>query len=157
MRVIGAAFGIEWRLDLNDARAKPFDHRLDDVIATDAQAFACDLGRQVPVTEVPRDPDQIVRIAAANFDERFGRGDDLDQPSVVQHEGITAAQGDRMFQIEQEFQSARAGHRHPPAMTVVEIEHDGISRRIRPAMLLANMRGADHVSLLTILSARSTV
>src|SRR4051794_13141250 len=53
MRIIGAAFGIEWRLDLNDARAKPLDHCLDDVIATDAQAFARDLGRQMPVAEVP--------------------------------------------------------------------------------------------------------
>ena len=42
MRVagIGAAFGIERRLDLDHARAKPFHHRLDHVIAADAQAFA---------------------------------------------------------------------------------------------------------------------
>jgi hypothetical protein len=27
---------------------------------------------------------------------------------------------------------------------VVEIEHDGIGRRLRPAMLGADLRGADH-------------
>ena len=36
---IGAAFGIERRLDLDDARAEPLHHRLDDVIAPDAQAL----------------------------------------------------------------------------------------------------------------------
>jgi hypothetical protein len=32
---IGAAFGIEWRLDLDHARAQPLDHRLDHVIPPD--------------------------------------------------------------------------------------------------------------------------
>jgi hypothetical protein len=29
-------------------------------------------------------------------------------------------------------------------VTIVEIEHDGIGRRLVPAMLAANLRGADH-------------
>jgi hypothetical protein len=152
MRVIGAAFGIEGRLDLNDSRAKPLHHCLDDVIATDTQASARDLGWQMPVAKVPRDTDQMLWIAATNFNERLGRRDDLDQSSIVKHQRVTAAQSDRIFQIEQEFQSARTGHRDAPAVTVVEVEHDGISRRLRPAMLPANMRGADHVALLMPLS-----
>jgi hypothetical protein len=30
---------------------------------------------------------------------------------------------------------------------VVEIEHDGIGRRLRPAMLAENLGGADHADL----------
>ena len=37
--VIGAAFGIERRLDLDHPRAETFHHFLDDVIAPDAQRF----------------------------------------------------------------------------------------------------------------------
>ena len=33
---IGAAFGVKWRLDLDDARAHALHHRLDHVIAPDA-------------------------------------------------------------------------------------------------------------------------
>ena len=36
---IGAAFGIERRLDLDDARAEPRHHRLDNVIAPDPEAL----------------------------------------------------------------------------------------------------------------------
>ena len=36
---IGAAFGIERRLDLDHPRAETFHHFLDDVIAPDAQRF----------------------------------------------------------------------------------------------------------------------
>jgi hypothetical protein len=31
-------------------------------------------------------------------------------------------------------------------VTIVEIEHDGVGRRLIPAMLAANLRGADHRS-----------
>ena len=42
---VGAALGIERRLDLDDARAEPLHHRLDDMIAADPQPLRHDLGR----------------------------------------------------------------------------------------------------------------
>ena len=123
---IGAAFGIERRLDLDDAGAESLHHRLDDVVAADAQALRHDLRRQMAVAEMPGDADQMQRIGAADLDQRLGRGDHLDQPAVLQHQRVAAAQRDGVFQIEQEFQPARARHRHPPPVPVVEIEHDGI-------------------------------
>ena len=146
---IGAAFGIERRLDLDHARAKTLHHRLDDVIAPDPQALGHDLRRQMAVAEMPGDPDQMVRIGPANFEQGLRRRDHLDQPVIVEHQRIAAAQRHRMFQIEQELKPARARHRHPPPVTVVEIENDGISRRLRPAMWTADLRRADHKSPLT--------
>ena len=146
---IGAAFGIERRLDLDHARAEPLHHRLDDVIAPDPQALGHDLRRQMAVAEMPGDPDQMMRIGAADLEQRLRRRDHLDQPAVVEHQRVAAAQRDRVFQIEQEFEPARAGHRHPPPVPVVEIEHDGIGRRLAPAMLAANLRRADHAASLT--------
>jgi hypothetical protein len=143
-RRIGAAFGIERRLDLDNARAEPGHHRLDDVITADAQALRHDLGRQMAVAEMPGDPHQMERIGAADFDQRFGGCDHLDQATVFQHQRVAAAQRYGVFQIEQEFQPARARHRHPPTVPVVEIQHDGIGRGVRPAMLALNLGGADH-------------
>jgi hypothetical protein len=142
---IGAAFGIERRLDLDDARAQPFHHRLDDVIAADAQAFRHDLGRQMTIAEMPGDPDQMQRISAADFEQRLCGGHHLDQPAVFEDQRIAAAQRDRVLEIEQEFQPARPRHRHPPPVPVVEIEYDGIGRRLRPAMLPEDLSRADHV------------
>src|SRR5207302_5638200 len=53
MSGIGAAFGIERRLDLDDARAKPLHHRLDDVVETAEQTHRPDLRRPVPVPHAP--------------------------------------------------------------------------------------------------------
>src|ERR1700761_8404682 len=81
--VIGATFGIEWRFDLDHARAQSLHHRLDDMVAPDTQTPRRDLGRQMAVTEMPGNPNQMLRIGAANFGQRLRRRDDLDQPAIV--------------------------------------------------------------------------
>ena len=143
---IGAAFGIERRLDLDHAGAETLHHRLDDVVAADPQTLSHDLGRQMTVAEMPGDPHQMLRIVAADLGQRFGGRDHLDQSAVVEHQRVAAPQRHRVFQIEQKLKAARAGHRHPPPVAVVEIEHDGIGRRLRPAMLALDSGGADHVN-----------
>ena len=144
---IRPALGIERRLDLDDARAQSLHHRLDDVIPADPQAFWHDLGRQMAVAEMPGDANQMQGIGAPDLDQGLGGRDHLDQPAVLQHQRVAAAQRDGVFQIEQEFQPARPRHRHPPPVPVVEIEHDGIGGRLRPAMLAEDLRRADHKTL----------
>jgi hypothetical protein len=129
---ISASFRIERRFDLEHAAAKAFHHVLDDVVAADTQVPASDLHRQVPIAEMPGDANKMQRIGP-DFDQRLGGGNDLDQPVVVEHQRITAAQRHRLRQVEQEFETARAGHRQPPAMAVVEFQHDSVGRRVAPA------------------------
>lgn len=141
---IGAAFRIERRLDLDHARTEPFDHRLDDMIAADAQALAHDLRRQVAVAQMPGEPHQMMRIVGADLQQRLRCCNDLDQATIFEHERIATAQGDGVLEVEQKCEPARAGHRHPPPMAVVEIEHDGIGGGLSPSMLSKHTRGADH-------------
>src|SRR4051812_8334482 len=75
---IGAAFGIERRLDLDHARTKSSHHRLNDVITPDAQALRRDLRRQMAVAEMPGDPNQMMRIGPSNFGQRLGSCKHLD-------------------------------------------------------------------------------
>ena len=93
---------------------------------------------------MPGNPNQVLRVVAADLRQRLRRRHDFDQPAVVEHQRVTAPQRHRVFQIEQKLKSARAGHHHPPPVTIVEIEHDGIGWRLAPAMRPANLRGADH-------------
>jgi hypothetical protein len=144
---IGAAFGIEWRLDLDDARAQAFDHRFDDVIAPDAQAPRHDLRRQMTVAEMPGNANQMLRVGPPDLEQRLRRRHHLDQSAIFKHQRIAAAQRDGVFQIEQELKSSRTGHRHPPPVPVVEIEHDGIGRRLRPAVLPLDLGCADHANM----------
>ena len=141
---IGATFGIERRFDLDEARAQPSHHCLDHMIAADAQSPSRDLGRQVPIAEMPGEADQMLRIVPPDFKERLWRGHHLDQPAIFEHQRIAAAQRDRIFQIEQEFQPTRTLHRHPSPVAIVKIEHDAVGRGLAPAMLSQNFGGPDH-------------
>jgi hypothetical protein len=86
----------------------------------------------------------MLRIAAADFKKPFRSGHHLDHPAVFEHQRVTAAQGDRVFKIEQKFKPASAGHHHATPVTIVEIEHDGIGRRLAPAVLSQNLGSPDH-------------
>jgi hypothetical protein len=55
---IGAAFGIERRLERDHASPETLGHRLDDGVAADAQRLWHDFGRQMTVAEVPGDAGQ---------------------------------------------------------------------------------------------------
>jgi hypothetical protein len=96
---------------------------------------------------MPGDPHQMMRIGAADLHQRLRRRDHFDQPAIVEHQRIAAAQRHRVFEVEQEFKPSRARHRHPPPMPIVEIENDGIGRRLGPAMLRADFRGSDHAEI----------
>jgi hypothetical protein len=141
---IGAAFGIEWRLDLDHARAQSPDHGFDDVVPADAQAFRHDLRRQMPVAEMPGDADQMLRIASSDLEQRLSSRHHFDEPLILQDQRIAATQCHGVFQVEQEFEPARRGHRHPPPVAIVEIEHDRVGGRILPAMLRFDFCRADH-------------
>src|ERR1700675_1309000 len=60
---ISAAFGVERRLDLDDARAEPLHHFLDDMVAPDPKTVARDLRRQMTIAEMPSEANQVERIA----------------------------------------------------------------------------------------------
>jgi hypothetical protein len=96
------------------------------------------------VAEMPGQTNQMLRIGPPDLDQRLRRRDHLDQAVVFQHQRVTAAQRDRVFEIKQEFKSTRARHRHPPPVPVVEIEHDGIGRGFSPAVLTIDLGCADH-------------
>jgi hypothetical protein len=88
---ISATFGVERRLNLDDTRAQAPHHRLDDVIAPDPQTVSRDLRRQMAVTKMPSNPDEVPRVLTTNFKQRFRRRYDFHQPAVIEHQRITAA------------------------------------------------------------------
>jgi hypothetical protein len=98
----------------------------------------------MPVAEMPGDANQMLRVVATNFQQRFRRRHDLDQPAIFQHQCVTAAQRDSILEVQQEFKPARARHRHSPPVAIVEVEHDGIGWRLAPAILTPYLRGPDH-------------
>ena len=129
---ISAAFWIERRLERDHAGAKTFGHRLDDGIAPDAQRLWRYFSRQMAVAEVPGDPCQSGGVGGANFDQSFGRRDDLDDAAVLELQSVAGAQHHRLGQIEQEVETAHAGHGDAAPIALVVVQHHRVGRFARP-------------------------
>ena len=143
-RDIGAAFGVERRLDRRDLGPEPARHILDDVIAADAQALSEQFGRQMPVAKVPGDAHQRRGVRAANFRQFFRRGDDLDDAPVLELEPVAGAQHHRFGQVEQKVQPAHGGHRDAPSIALVIIKHHRIGRLAGPGAGGTDGMSVDH-------------
>ena len=126
MMIVGAALGVEWRLDRREPRAKPAQHVFDDVIAPDAQPLARDLHVDVAIADMPGEPCQIVAIRSSDFDQRLGPPDHADDCAILEHQSVAVAQCGGLRKIEQEFRAALAAQHDPPAMAVMRIKRDHI-------------------------------
>ena len=82
----------------------------------------------MPVAQMPGDAREMQRISAADFQQWFRRGDDLNQPPVFQHQRVATTQPSRGRQIKQKGSPFGSLHRYTATMTVVVIEHDTIGR-----------------------------
>jgi hypothetical protein len=141
---ISAAFRIERTFDGDDLRAEAARHILDHVIAPDPQGASRQLDRQVTIAEMPGDPRERHRVLAADLGERLRGRHHFDNAAVFERQAVACAQHQSVGQIEQKGEALDAGHRHPAAMTVIVIEHDGIGGRAGPGAGRANGAGGEH-------------
>jgi hypothetical protein len=96
------------------------------------------------VAEMPGDANEMQRVLAANFRQRLCRRYHFDQPAILEHQRIAAAQSRRILEIEQEFKTAGACHRHSAPVAIVEVENDGVRRRFAPVVMLRDFDRANH-------------
>jgi len=127
-RLIGAAFRLERRFDLDHLGAKPGRHGGEKMVAPQPDGIRQDLCRRVTVAEMPGDARELQRIVQANLVEGLGRRLDGDDAPVFEYEAVAVPQADRFGEIEQERDPAPSRHRHPPAMPVVIVEDDAVRR-----------------------------
>ena len=142
---IRADFRVEGRFQSGDVAAETDHHLGDDVIGPDAQPLARDLKRQVPVPEMPRDPQQTGWIGALDFEERLASRTDADKIAAVERKAIARGEVMRVRQIEQES-LAGVGNKADAAAVPVNIgERHRVDRALlRPMAAVVNCNGAAH-------------
>ncbi len=107
-----------------------------------------DLHGQVPIAQVPGELEEVIGALGTDLGKRFGRADHLDEAAVLQLDGIARTQRDRLRQIKQERKTADTFQRDPPAVTIVEFQHDAVGCITRPVASRDNFVGPDHPDFL---------
>lgn len=123
---IGAAFGIERRLDLGQLHAEPADKDREGHIAADAQLEPCNLHRHAMIAQSPGESREIVARGAANFGERLRRGDHFHDGIIIEQQAVAAAQHDGFGQVQQIVAAPDAFQRGVAILPVGEFENDRV-------------------------------
>lgn len=142
---VGAPLGLERAHDRRRRAALAADHLGEHVVVLDVDRVARDLGRGVPVADVPGDPHQPERVLGPHFEQALRRRPDLDEAPVLELHGIAVIERGRLVEIEQEGEPALPRERKAPALPALMVEHDGVDDALRSNGRLADDGGgAEH-------------
>jgi hypothetical protein len=139
--VIGAAFGLERAHHGAHRAALAADHLGQNMVVLDIDRVRRDLGRRVPVADMPGDPHQPQRVLSPDLEQALRRGLDQDEPAILQLDGIAIADRGGFVEIEQDAEPAIGLEREAAAVAVVMVERQRIDDAVLPDGGLANDGG----------------
>jgi len=74
---VSAAFGLEGSLHLQKIRTEAMQHILDHMVGPNAKNLVSNFSGQMPVSQMPSKPHELIRIFMPDFDNRLRSGLDL--------------------------------------------------------------------------------
>src|SRR5262245_27177483 len=102
MATVRAALGLKRCLQPSKIRSKAEEHVLDYMIRANSKHVVADFGRQMTVSQVPRQAHKLIRIFVPHLDNRLGPGLNLEPPSIFQLQTISICHRDRFWKIEKD-------------------------------------------------------
>jgi hypothetical protein len=98
------------------------EHRLDHMVAADAQMIRADLAGRVPVADMPGQPRQI----SAHLDQVFGCCLYPNRPPIVEREAPVIVEVRHLRQIDQKGEATPPHQPLAPHQPRVIVEHDRV-------------------------------
>lgn len=128
--MISASGRLERLLDITDISAQPLQHGPDHMITQDQNAAFLNLGRKMPVTEMPGKFDQMQRIARLYLEKLLRCRLHLDRIAIVEHQPVAVVKEHCLFQVEHHHVPIRQMQKLATQMPQIMRQADGINRRI---------------------------
>ncbi len=124
--IIGTALWLEGAHHLAQRAALPAHHHGQDMVMGDVDCIRRDLGRRVPVADMPGHGEKTQRVFRADFHQVLGCSSNADQATILQLERVAIIEHRCLVQIEQDFRATIAFQRDAAAVAVLMVERDGI-------------------------------
>jgi hypothetical protein len=119
-----AAFGLEGDTYLHEIRSETAEHILDHMVGANTKDVVPNFRRQMPVSQMPSKPRELMRIFVSDFDDGLRSGVDLQPPSVVQLQAISIRHCDGLWQVEKDIFPLIRSKANAAAMARVKIERE---------------------------------
>jgi len=139
---IRTSLGLEGCAYGGHPRAEPMRHVRDDVVGTDPEHAGQELGWEVPVPEVPCDPEQEEGVVAGDLEQVFGRTLDHHHAPVLELERVTVRECLGLGEVQEECEAVFTVHGHAPPVPVVVVQTYPVGGLARPFAGGNHARGA---------------
>ena len=110
----------------------------------DVDRVGRDLGRNVPIADMPDQPLEGMVVGGPDLQKAFGRGFDPDEAPVLKHQGIAVVEHRRFGEIEEEGEAAEPPHGHAATMAVAMVEDNAVDDLAPEDIAAQDVGGADH-------------
>jgi hypothetical protein len=125
---VGAAFGLEGGLHLDQVRSEALEHILDHMVGPNAQNLVANLNRQMPIPQVPGKAQELIGILMPDFDNELRSGLNLEPPPIFKLQAISIGHRNRFRKVEQDIFTLIRGQANAAAMARVKIDSESAGR-----------------------------
>ncbi|MFZ0572293.1 MAG: hypothetical protein WA384_20365 [Rhodomicrobium sp.] len=122
--LVHSGLRVKRRLKSRQLRAGADQHLLDGMVRQNPDCSGPDLGRHMPVAEMPGKPHELTRVAMMRFYDGFWSGPDNDPAPIPEPQPVAIGHYRRMRQIEKHRLAMIGCQRHTAAVARLEIERD---------------------------------
>ncbi len=99
-RVIGAALRFERSINGGHLGAEAMQQRFDRGIGLQPEPALQNLHRHMTIAEMPGKSSESRQVDGTRLDQRLGFRDDLDEPTIVEHQRVVGAEPHRLREVE---------------------------------------------------------
>jgi hypothetical protein len=121
---VSAAFGLERDFHFYEIRSKTNEHILDHMVRPNAKNLVSNLGRQMPISQMPRKARQLIGIFMSDFDNELRCRLNLEPSTIFKLQAISISHGNRLGEIEQDIFALIPSQANAASMARVKIESE---------------------------------
>ena len=96
---VGAALGLEGHLGRAKVRSEATQHILDHMVGPNTQSLIANIGRQMPISQMPGEPHQLSRVFMPDFNDELGRGLNLKPSTILELQTVPIRHRDRLRKV----------------------------------------------------------
>jgi hypothetical protein len=122
MTAISATFGLEGGTHLYKLGAEAMEHCLDDGVRPNAKHLISNFRRQMPISQMPGEAHELIWFFMADFNNRLRGSPHLQQPAIVELQGISFGHRNRFWKVEKHIFTLVRGQTHSTAMAPIKVE-----------------------------------
>jgi hypothetical protein len=130
---VRAAFGLKRGLHFHELRSEAMKHIFDHVVGPNTKSVVSNFSRQVPVSQMPREPHELMGIFVSDFYDQLRSCLNPQPPSIFQLQAIAIGHRNGLRKVKQDIFAMIRSQANTAAMARIKIQRQSACRFfIRP-------------------------